>query len=117
MDLQTLPLHGEIELLFQLFDDALADIAEGSDVIGKDRNTNTHGIPLSPDEDQHSCHERERRQHCMAPAEVNAYQRDEACKNEPDSEDNIGGPGGKLLSPVRCDQKRARDNGDNRKDR
>ncbi len=36
MDLNAQPLDVKIELLPQLFDDALADVAEGSDVIGKD---------------------------------------------------------------------------------
>jgi hypothetical protein len=45
MDLYTPPFDLEIELLPQLFDDAFADVAEGSDVIGKNFNVNTHGTP------------------------------------------------------------------------
>jgi hypothetical protein len=43
MDLQSPPFDRKIELLFKLFDDALADEAEGSDVIGKDLNADGHG--------------------------------------------------------------------------
>jgi hypothetical protein len=42
MDFQTLPFYLKVEFLLQLFDDALADVAEGSDVIGKNRNADAH---------------------------------------------------------------------------
>src|SRR5512144_2208800 len=45
MDLNAGPFHREIELLLQLFDDALADVAEGSDVVGKDLHADGHGLP------------------------------------------------------------------------
>ncbi len=47
MDLHSQPLDLEIELLFQFFDDAFADVAEGSDVVGKDSNGDRHGILLA----------------------------------------------------------------------
>jgi hypothetical protein len=46
MNLHTSPFHFELELLLQLFDDALADVAEGSDVVGKYENANGHEVPL-----------------------------------------------------------------------
>jgi hypothetical protein len=46
MDLHPTPLDLKIEFLFQLFDDALADVAEGSDVIGKDLHADGHERPL-----------------------------------------------------------------------
>ena len=46
MDLHALPLDLEVELLFQPFDDALADIAERSDIVGKDLNADAHGLYL-----------------------------------------------------------------------
>jgi hypothetical protein len=46
MDLNPGPFHREIELILQLFDDAFADVAEGSDVIGKDLYADCHGIAL-----------------------------------------------------------------------
>jgi hypothetical protein len=42
MDLHTSPIDLKVEFLFQLFDDALADVAEGSDVIGKDLHGDSH---------------------------------------------------------------------------
>jgi hypothetical protein len=42
MDLHTSPLNLKVEFLFQLFDDALADVAKGSDVIGKDLHAYGH---------------------------------------------------------------------------
>jgi hypothetical protein len=42
MDLHAPPFDFEIEFLLQLFDDALADIAEGSDVIGKYLHADGH---------------------------------------------------------------------------
>jgi hypothetical protein len=42
MDLHTSPIDLKVEFLFQLFDDALADVAEGSDVIGKDLHEDRH---------------------------------------------------------------------------
>jgi hypothetical protein len=47
MDLHAPPFHGKVELLLELFDDALADVAEGSDVVGKDFNVYAHETPLS----------------------------------------------------------------------
>jgi hypothetical protein len=46
MDLYTPPFNREAELLLQLFDDALADVAERSDIIGKDPDPYAHGMPL-----------------------------------------------------------------------
>ena len=43
MDLHALPFDFEVEFLFQLFDDALANVAEGSDVIGKHLHADGHG--------------------------------------------------------------------------
>jgi hypothetical protein len=43
VDLHANPFHVEVKLLFKLFDDALADVAERSDVIGEDSNTGGHG--------------------------------------------------------------------------
>jgi len=42
MDLHAPPFDLKIELLLQLFDDAFADVAEGSDVIGIDLNAYGH---------------------------------------------------------------------------
>jgi len=42
MDLHTSPEDLKVEFLFQLFDDALADVAKGSDVIGKDLDPDGH---------------------------------------------------------------------------
>ena len=42
MDLHASPEDIEVEFLFQLFDDALADVTEGSDVIGKDLHADGH---------------------------------------------------------------------------
>ncbi len=42
MDLYTPPFDLKIELLLHLFDDAVADVAEGSNVIGKDLNAYGH---------------------------------------------------------------------------
>lgn len=47
MDLEAAPFYVEVELQFQLFDDALADEAEWSDVVGKDLYPDGHGIRLS----------------------------------------------------------------------
>jgi hypothetical protein len=47
MDLHAPPFDRKVELLFQLFDDALADKAEGSDVVGEDFNVYGHGTPSS----------------------------------------------------------------------
>ena len=46
MDLHAPPFDLKIELLLQLFDDAFADVAEGSDVIGIDLNTYGHESDL-----------------------------------------------------------------------
>jgi hypothetical protein len=46
MDLHAPPFHRKVEFLLQLFDDALADVAEGSDVVGEDFNADGHGIPF-----------------------------------------------------------------------
>jgi len=42
MDLHAQPFDFEVEFLLQLFDDALADIAEGSDIIGKNFDMDGH---------------------------------------------------------------------------
>lgn len=42
MDLNATPFDLKIELLPQFFDDAFADVAEGSDVIGEDLNSHGH---------------------------------------------------------------------------
>src|SRR5512143_3703712 len=44
MDLNAGPFHRDIELFLQFFDDALADVAEGSDVIGEDLHADGHGF-------------------------------------------------------------------------
>ncbi len=44
MDLHSPPLGNEFELALQLFDDAFADVAEGSDVIGEDAHPDRHGF-------------------------------------------------------------------------
>jgi len=46
MDLHAPPFCLKIELLLQLFDDAFADVTEGSDVIGIDLNTYRHESDL-----------------------------------------------------------------------
>jgi hypothetical protein len=46
MDLHAPPFYLKIELLLQLFDDAFADVAEGSDVIGIDLNAYGHECRL-----------------------------------------------------------------------
>jgi hypothetical protein len=45
VELHAEPFDLEVEFLFQLFDDALADVAEGSDVIGKDLHADGHEQP------------------------------------------------------------------------
>jgi hypothetical protein len=47
MDLHAPPFHGQVEFLLELFGDALADVAERSDVVGKDFNVYAHETPLS----------------------------------------------------------------------
>ena len=47
MDLDTPPFHDKVEFLHQLFDDTLADVAEGSDVIGKYLYAFAHATLLS----------------------------------------------------------------------
>ena len=42
MDFYTAPVDLKNEFLLQLFDDALADIAEGSDIVGEDPHFNSH---------------------------------------------------------------------------
>jgi hypothetical protein len=42
MNLNAAPFDCKVELLLQLFDDALADVAEGSDVIGKNFYADSH---------------------------------------------------------------------------
>jgi hypothetical protein len=42
MDFHAPPFDLKIELLLQFFDDAFADVAEGSDIIGKDLNAYGH---------------------------------------------------------------------------
>src|SRR5574341_121804 len=44
VDLHSPPFDDKVELLLQLFDDALADVAEGSDVVGEDCNADGHGV-------------------------------------------------------------------------
>ena len=44
VDLHSPPFNRKVELLLQLFDDALADVAEGSDVVGEDCNADGHGV-------------------------------------------------------------------------
>ena len=46
MDLNTTPFDNKVELLLQLFDDTLADVAERSDIVGKDLNRDGHGMNL-----------------------------------------------------------------------
>ena len=47
MDFPAGPFHVEVKLLSQLFDDALADVAEGSYVIGEDADVDGHNKSLS----------------------------------------------------------------------
>jgi hypothetical protein len=47
MDLHAQPFDLKIKLLFKFFDDAFADIAEGSYVIGKDLKAYGHGSDLA----------------------------------------------------------------------
>jgi len=47
VDLDAPPDDLKVEFLFQLFDDALADVAEGSDVIGEDLHADGHEPPRS----------------------------------------------------------------------
>jgi hypothetical protein len=42
MDFHAPPFDFELEFLLQLFDDAFADVAEGSDVVGKDLHAYGH---------------------------------------------------------------------------
>jgi hypothetical protein len=42
MDLHAQPFDRKVEFLLQLFDDALADVAEGSDVVGENLDTDRH---------------------------------------------------------------------------
>jgi hypothetical protein len=53
MDLNALPFRRKVELLLQFFDDALADVAERSDVIGKYPNVYAHVTPLSAEPQRH----------------------------------------------------------------
>ena len=47
MDFHADPFNREVELLLELFDDAFADVAEGSDVIGEHLYADCHGITPS----------------------------------------------------------------------
>ncbi|HAK60043.1 MAG TPA: hypothetical protein DCO77_06615 [Nitrospiraceae bacterium] len=49
MDLDTQPLHLEVEFLLQLFDKSLADVAERSYIVGKDPNVYAHTAPFPRD--------------------------------------------------------------------
>jgi hypothetical protein len=42
MNLHTPPFDFKVEFLLQLFDDALADVAEGSDIVGKNFYAGSH---------------------------------------------------------------------------
>jgi len=42
MNLRAPPRDLKIELLLQLFDDAFADVAEGSDIVGKNLQVDGH---------------------------------------------------------------------------
>jgi hypothetical protein len=42
MDLEPQPLYGKIELPLQRIDKSHADIAKGSDIVGKDTNAHAH---------------------------------------------------------------------------
>ena len=46
MDLESQPFHAEVKFLLQLVDKFPADVAEGSDVVGKDLNVDAHGSLL-----------------------------------------------------------------------
>ncbi len=48
MDLHAQPFHLEFELFFKLFDKPLADVAEGSDVVGEDAEGYAHEIMIPP---------------------------------------------------------------------
>lgn len=45
MDLDTAPIQRKFKLLLQLFDDAFADIAEGSDIVREYFDADCHGSP------------------------------------------------------------------------
>jgi hypothetical protein len=47
VELHAEPFDLEVEFLFQLFDDALADVAEGSDVIGIHLHADGHERDLA----------------------------------------------------------------------
>lgn len=49
MDLDAPPFHLKVEFPLQLFDDALADVAERSDVVGENLHAYAHATPLSPE--------------------------------------------------------------------
>jgi hypothetical protein len=42
MDLDAAPRYIQLEFAFERFDDALADVTEGSDIVGKNQNRNRH---------------------------------------------------------------------------
>ena len=42
MDFNAPPFDFQVEFLLQLFDEALADIAEGSDIVGKNFDADRH---------------------------------------------------------------------------
>ncbi len=42
MNLYTPPFDCKVKFLLQLFDDALADVAEGSDIVGKNFYAESH---------------------------------------------------------------------------
>jgi hypothetical protein len=46
MDLNAPPFDLKVKLLLQFFDDAFADVTEGSDVIGEDLNAYGHESDL-----------------------------------------------------------------------
>jgi len=54
MDLHAPPFDLKIELLLQFFDDAFADVAEGSDIIGKDLHDYGHESDLVLSENEAS---------------------------------------------------------------
>jgi hypothetical protein len=46
MDLESQSFHGEVKFMLQLVGNAHADVAEGSDSVGKDLHADARGLSL-----------------------------------------------------------------------